>query len=90
MILNLNRYLSNLVEFESPIRVRRALRNIPRQGRDDGIQRALFNVQELVYFNIRQTARKQSKLAEEFKIKYLRKCLKLLKLWILLFQGKVN
>lgn len=69
VILNLNRYLSNLVEFESPIRVRRALRNIPRQGRDDGIQRALFNVQELVYFNIRQTARKQSKLAEEFKNK---------------------
>lgn len=69
VILNLNLYLSNLVEFESPIRVRRALRNIPRQGRDDDIQRALFNVQELVYFNIRQTARKQSKLAEEFKNK---------------------
>lgn len=69
VILNLNRYLSNIVELDSPLKIRRGLRNVPRQGRGDDIQRALLNVQELVYLTIRKTARQQSRLAEDFKNK---------------------
>lgn len=69
VILNLNRYLSNIVELDSPIKIRRGLRNVTRQGRGDDIQRALLNVQDLVYLTIRKTARQQSRLAEDFKNK---------------------
>ena len=69
VILNLNRYLSNIVELDSPLKIRRGLRNVPRQGRGGDIQRALLNVQELVYLTIRKTARQQSRLAEDFKNK---------------------
>lgn len=69
VILNLNRYLSNMVELDSSLRIRRGLRNVPRQGRGSDIQRALLNVQELVYLTIRKTARQQSRLAEDFKNK---------------------
>lgn len=69
VILNLNRYLSNLLELDSSIRLGRSLRTVHRQGRGDDIHRALLNVQELVYLTIRKTARQQSRLAEDFKNK---------------------
>lgn len=69
VILNLNRSIANFVDIYSPFRNRR-ISNIERKtGHVDDITRALYDVQELVYLNIRQNARQQSRLAENFKNK---------------------
>ena len=69
VILDLNRDLSSFVEIYSPFRSRR-MRQIEKQnGRLDDISKALSDVQEMIYFYIRNTARQQSRLADDFKNK---------------------
>lgn len=69
VILNLNRSIANFIDIYSPFR-NRHISNIERKtGHVDDITRALYDVQELVYLNIRQNARQQSRLAENFKNK---------------------
>lgn len=67
VILNLNRSIANFVDIYSPFRTRRISSIERKTGHVDDITRALYDVQELVYFNIRQNARRQTKLAEDFK-----------------------
>ena len=66
-MLNLNRSIGSLAEIYSPFRNRKISQIEHRNGHVDDITMALNDVQELVYMNIRNNARQQNKLAENFK-----------------------
>lgn len=69
VILNLNRFLPSFTDFDVPFRMSHSESLRKTHMKNDDISRALFYVQELVYWNIRRTARQQNKLAEDFKNK---------------------
>lgn len=68
VVVGLNRMMTN-ISVRNVIYDSFSIHNFSKEDYEDHIRKALAIVQSLIYSNIRQTARRQSRLADDFKMK---------------------